>query len=546
MHITLTGAFAHWLPWALTALAVAGFLFLAVIIGRQYHIFRQYENKHFFRSIKQIKLLYTLIDSMPDWIYVKDRKSRFILANKHLAASHGIRNPGEIVGKTDFDYYPEPIANAFYSDEQDIMSSGERIVNKEEYLAGRKEGGVVLSTTKIPVRNRRGQVMGIVGIGRDITRQKHVEERLKQLSQVASATENVVIIMDGEGNFEWVNRGFEEKYGCTLDAFIRKNGRNIRDSSSNENISGILNEIILTGKSQSYSSRSRDRFGNDVWYQTNLTPVINDQGKVSSLVLIDSDITGLRKADLQIKQQKYELEAQRDQLRKLNARKDRLFSIIAHDLKNPFQSIIGFSELLKSGHQRMDQEQVSEYLELIHDSSASAYELLFNLLEWARAQTGAIRVNPGLVRIRDLLPEIIDLNALHMKKKQIRAEDLVDSRIVAYADRNMIHTVLRNLTSNAVKYTSPGGKITFTASDNKGVVEVGVTDTGVGISEEKIKTLFSLEKGKSTAGTAGETGTGLGLLVCEEFLALNGGKIQVSSKPGKGSTFTVVLPASEP
>ncbi|HER08564.1 MAG TPA: PAS domain S-box protein [Bacteroides sp.] len=544
LQISLSGAFTNWLPWLLTTLAVAGFVFLAVILVRQYHMFRQFDRKHFFRHIKQIKLLYTLIDSMPDWIYVKDRKSRFILTNKHLAASHGIRSPDEMIGKTDFDYYPESLARTFFSDEQAIMKDGKPIVNKEEVLTGQKEGDVVLSTTKIPVRNKRDQVVGIVGIGRDITRQKHVEERLKQLSQVASSTENVVVIMDGSGNLEWVNRGFEEKYGCSLEEFVKKNGRNLRACSSNENIGEILNEIIVTGRSQSYSSRARDRFGNDVWYQSNITPVIDDQGKVSSLVLIDSDITGLKKADLQIKQQKYELEAQRDQLRKLNARKDKLFSIIAHDLKNPFQAIIGFSELLKSEYNRMDQERVREYMELIHDSSSSAYELLFNLLEWARAQTGAIRVSPGPVCIKELIPDIIDLNALHMKEKQVRSENLVDEKIVAFADRNMVHTILRNLTSNAIKYTPSGGKVTLDASEKNGSVEVSVSDTGVGISEEKIKTLFSLEKGKSTAGTAGETGTGLGLLVCEEFLSLNRGKIRVTSQPGRGSTFTITLPAA--
>ncbi|MFO7935264.1 MAG: PAS domain-containing sensor histidine kinase [Bacteroidales bacterium] len=379
---------------------------------------------------------------------------------------------------------------------------------------------------------------------RDVNRQKKVEERLLQLSQVASATENVVVIMDGDGNFQWVNRAFEVKYGCTLEEHIKKNGKNLRSNSSSEHINEILNEIIRTGRPYSYTSRAQDKDGNDVWYQSNITPVLDEAGNVSSLVLIDSDITDLKKADLQIKQQKYELEAQRDQLRKLNARKDRLFSIIAHDLKNPFQSIIGFSELLKTGFSRMDQAQVHEYLELIHDSSVSAYDLLFNLLEWARAQTGAIRVNPVPVQVNKLIPEIIDLHALHAKEKNIRMENRADQKIALLADRNMIHTVLRNLASNAIKYTSHGGTVTFSASDKNDHVEISVIDTGVGISGEKIRTLFSLEKGKSTAGTAGETGTGLGLLVCDEFLSLNKGKIRVSSQPGSGSTFTITLPAA--
>lgn len=381
--------------------------------------------------------------------------------------------------------------------------------------------------------------------GRDITLQKEAEKRLEQLSLVASSTENVVVIMDKDGNFEWVNRGFESRYGCSMEDFIQKRGKNLRNNSSNETIAGILDKIHQTHKPYTYSSRTRDAKGNDVWYQTNITPVLSSKGEVDSLFLIDSDITGIKRADLQIKQQKYELESQRDQLRKLNASKDRLFSIIAHDLKNPFQSIIGFSDLLKEGYNELKEEQIMEYLECIHNSSISAYDLLFNLLEWARAQIKTIDIEPVSIPASKIVQEVIELLSLQARNKHIHFENGVDPDLVIYADRNMVHTILRNLTSNAIKFTETGGAVVFASDRKKALASISITDSGVGIPEAKIKNLFSLEKNKSTQGTFGETGTGLGLLVCQEFLNMNHGKIGVTSTLGTGSVFTISLPASD-
>jgi two-component system sensor histidine kinase/response regulator len=533
---------SFWFPRLVLIIALAGLAVMAVFLIRQRIALRKSPEKTHDQNLQKIDLLYALIDSMPDWIYIKDRESRFILSNKHMASYHGIKDPEEMTGRTDFDYYPEEMARIFHDDEQRIMKSGEAIVNKEEKIRDHNGIEKILSTTKIPVRDHRGMVMGIVGIGRDITRQKLDQLRLSQLSMVASGTENVVVIMDRDGNFEWVNKGFELRYGCTLDDYILKNGRNLRETSSNEQINEILEEVKRTGRPRTYTSRTQDAHSKDAWYQTNITPILNNEGEITSMFLIDSDITAIKKADLQIKQQKYELESQRDQLRKLNARKDRLFSIIAHDLKNPFQSIMGFSEILKDDFNSLTKQQIEEYLECIHQSSSAAYDLLFNLLEWARAQTNTIKFNPVQLGIRNLVEENMDLVCVHARNKNIQLLNHVEPELQAMADPNMLQTVLRNLVANAVKYTSEGGTISVSGSQGEDHVEISVEDTGVGIPEEKIKTLFSVEKGRSTPGTAGETGTGLGLLVCHEFLELNKGSIRVKSKPGKGSVFTVSLP----
>ena len=519
------------IPWLVAGFSLAGFavmIFLHIRRGKKQYVAQKEKLPS---GLDKADLLYALIDNMPDWIYIKDQKSRFIVANKHMASYHGIGNPGDMKGKTDFDYYPEELACIFFEDEKQIMRTGKPLINHEEKLLFPKGDEVMLSTTKIPVYNKAGK-----------TRQKEDQQRLKELSLVASGTENVVIIMDREGNFKWANKGFETRYGSTLEEYTRKKGGNLRLNSSKEQIDEILDEVLESGKAYTYTSRSLDQKGDDAWYQTNITPILNETGEISSLFLIDSDITLIKKADLQIKQQKYELESQRDQLKNLNNSKDRLFSIIAHDLKNPFQSIIGFSELLREDFRAMEMKQIEEYLECIHDSSTTAYDLLYNLLEWARSQTRSVQINPVHIGLRDLASEVLELYSAQATNKEIQFRNRLDKDLRVLADYHMLNTILRNLIANALKYTAQGGVITISGAANGGMVDINVTDTGVGMEEEKVKTLFSLEKGKSTPGTSGELGTGLGLLVSYEFLQLNKGHFQVKSKLGEGSTFTISLP----
>lgn len=490
------------------------------------------------------ELFYQLGDLMPDWIYIKDTESRFIYANRHLAAIHGIDEPRSMKGKSDFDYYPKPVAQRFFEDEQEIIRSGNPIINQEKSIKDPQGKEIILSTTKMPLRDRKGHVAGIAGIGRDVTRQKDDRERLHQLSVVASATDNVVVIMDAQGEFTWVNRCFEDRYGLDMEAFIREQGSNLQDNSSNPRIGEILDEVVNSKVARTYTTRTQDKKGKDVWYQTHITPILDDKEQVSSLFLIDVDISSIKKADLMIKQQKYELEHQRDQLKKLNASKDQLFSIIAHDLKNPFQAIIGFAELLKEDHREMAEEQVEEYLDAIHQSSTSAYDLLFNLLQWARTQTGSVKVHPVDVGVHKLTAKVLDLFSAPTTDKKIRIKNEVPEEIRVRSDKDMLHTVLRNLLGNAIKYTYEEGTITLSAKSLEEEVEISVQDTGQGMTEAQLKALFTVDKAVSTPGTSGEQGTGLGLMVCHEFLSMNQGAIRVHSESGKGSTFTISLPKS--
>jgi len=232
-------------------------------------------------------------------------------------------------------------------------------------------------------------------------------------------------------------------------------------------------------------------------------------------------------------------------LSELNATKDKLFSIIAHDLKNPFNALIGFSDILERNFNHLTDNEKKEYISVISESAQNLYKLLDNLLQWTRAQTGSINYIPEKFKLEPLIKqEVANLNA-NAEKKRINVSINVSSAISVYADKNSIATVIRNLLSNAIKFTDIGGTIEVTANvseDYPKTAEVVVKDSGVGIDQDDLERIFLIDGSYSTKGTANETGTGLGLLLCHEFVTKNHGKIWVNSSKGSGSEFHFTIP----
>jgi len=230
------------------------------------------------------------------------------------------------------------------------------------------------------------------------------------------------------------------------------------------------------------------------------------------------------------------------ELYELNASKDKFFSIIAHDLKNPFNTIIGFSDILLEEISSGDLVKGNESARMIHSSAIQTFRLLENLLEWANSQTGKISYKPSPVNLNELLNEdFITLNDMAIRKN-IELKRFIPDNLVIMADRNMIKTVLRNLISNAIKFTPKKGKVEVNALTNDKQVEITVSDNGIGMTKETIAKLFRIDANLLTQGTENEKGTGLGLFLCKEFVEKHGGKIWVESETGKGSQFTFTLP----
>lgn len=233
---------------------------------------------------------------------------------------------------------------------------------------------------------------------------------------------------------------------------------------------------------------------------------------------------------------------QNDQLIKANATKDKFFSIIAHDLKNPFNSIIGFSNILLRDINTLKNDEIVRFIEAVNKGAKQAFKLLENLLEWARTQTGHIEFKPISINVNDIIKDVINESQSFADSKSIMIENKAESDISIKADNNMLDTILRNLVNNSIKFTESKGKISLNAYKTQEGVLFEVIDTGIGMSEELSSKLFKIEEKITNPGTNNEAGTGLGLLICKEFVDLHNGKIWVESKKGEGSAFKFLIP----
>ena len=236
------------------------------------------------------------------------------------------------------------------------------------------------------------------------------------------------------------------------------------------------------------------------------------------------------------------LKINEEKLKHLNATKDKLFSIIAHDLRSPFNSILGFSQHLRENIRNYKFEESEKYLDTINSTAQSTFNLLVNLLSWAKQQTGQTIYNPENLNLQQIVNEVVDLLSSSAKIKNITINYALPKKILIFADKNMLKTILQNLISNAVKFTNPDGIIRIYAVQYSGKVEITISDNGIGMGKKSIGKLFEIETNASTSGTLNEPGSGLGLIICREFVEKHGGKIRVESKKGKGSDFKFSIP----
>ena len=220
----------------------------------------------------------------------------------------------------------------------------------------------------------------------------------------------------------------------------------------------------------------------------------------------------------------------------------KFLSIIAHDLRSPFSSIIGILELLKMSLKDFNKDQIEEYVNIVYNSANNTLVLLDNLLVWAVSQNKEKNFRPVKINLYELLREEIENLKTLASQKQIMLKHSVNHDLNVTADLQMVKTIIRNLISNAIKYTNVNGEITINATELNKYVEVAINDNGVGISTENQKKLFQIDKIHTTPGTHAEKGTGLGLLLCKEFVELHGGKLRIDSETGKGSRFAFTLP----
>jgi signal transduction histidine kinase len=233
-----------------------------------------------------------------------------------------------------------------------------------------------------------------------------------------------------------------------------------------------------------------------------------------------------------------------DQLKDLNSTKDKLFSIISHDLRSPFNTILGFGELLLDSYSDLTDDERKNMISQLYNTSNQTYYLVENMLNWARIQTRNIKYEPKKIDLKEFFDAKFDLYEKIAGSKGIVLQSLLGADLFVNTDVNFLETILRNLINNAIKFTPAGGTIQVTAKPGPKEVVISVKDSGIGMTKNQIDNLFNINKNTYTAGTNGEKGSGLGLILCKEFIEEYNGTITVESAPGKGSTFSFTVPST--
>lgn len=262
--------------------------------------------------------------------------------------------------------------------------------------------------------------------------------------------------------------------------------------------------------------------------------------------VLGDELRNLNKTlEQKVEERTAELNSAYNELKATNAAKNKIFSIISHDLKNIFHTMIGYSDLIVMDTAEADLLSTSKDAETIKKTAKNAYLFFENMLEWSGTQTGMIKYHPEILNLKQSAFECLELLSIQAKAKKLVVSVSVDSELEVKADKRMLNTILRNLISNAVKFTHRGGKISIQASAAGDMAQVRVTDSGIGMDEETLSELFIMDRMTSKKGTASENGTGLGLQLVKEFIEINKGRLEVTSQKGEGSTFIFTLPLSK-
>ena len=375
---------------------------------------------------------------------------------------------------------------------------------------------------------------GSVWMVEDITERRKLREKTRLLSHTIESLAECISITDTSDRIIFVNQAFRNTYGYTEEELL---GKNISVISSLGNDSFMVRNILPATVNGGWQGEVMNRRKNGTEFPVYLATsrVLNENGEVVALVGVATDITERRKDEAQLK--KYA-----DDLKVSNDAKDKLFSIISHDLRSPFNSILGFFNLLTEEYDKYSEKERKSFILNIKNSSENLFQQLEDLLIWSRTQTGGIKVTPIKISLAEITEQQVEILKNSADSKNISLVNQTPREMEVWADKEMIKTVLLNLTVNAIKFTNPGGYVTINATDEDGMVNIFVADDGVGLASSELKNIFRLDKSHSTLGTSNEKGTGLGLQICREFVEKNGGRIWVESEKGKGSKFTFTLP----
>lgn len=446
-----------------------------------------------------------------------------------------------------FGVSPKPDMNIFYGSPESIVKVWKkhykRVLSNESFSFTneiRLENKTIYIEVFTNPIVENGTVIGAWFIGKDFSQRKQTEIALEnsQLllkASLESQNETVLFSINKDYEYLYFNKSHSKvmKFAYGTDIKVGMNILKCITSLEDMVIAKEWYDRALKGESHSHIRMFGDK--NIAYYESFFNPIINDKNEIIGATALARDITKRKRAELAL------IESTKN-LKELNTTKDKLFSIIAHDLRSPFHSIIGFSDLMIKNLNNTDTENIEKYLNVINSSAKNTLILLDNLLNWAKSQTNQLRFNPEKINFLKAVMDTIILKTSQAKAKNISLNYLSCDKIEVYADVVMLNIILRNLISNAIKFTNSGGQVGISAITKNKLVEISISDTGIGMNDKTLKELYHISSNKTTVGTANEHGSGLGLVLCKEFVEKHKGKIWVESEVGKGSIFKFTLP----
>jgi len=369
---------------------------------------------------------------------------------------------------------------------------------------------------------------------RVIKESEESEEKYRTLVQYSS---DPIFSFNPDETYRFVNEIFAKNLGKKPEDIIGKTPHYLFTYEEAEKRLEHVRKVFKGGQNSEIDVKVVLPNGKIIYFVTLVDPIKDEHGKICWVSCISKNITERKEAEFTIK-------LQNEKLERLNEDKDRFMSILAHDLRSPFNSILGFLDLLLLNIRKYDTDKIEKHINIVYNSAQNTYNLLEDLLIWAGAQSGKVPFEPEQIKLIAICQNVIENLKLNANVKNISISYLGGDEICLFADANMLNAILRNLISNAIKFTKHNGLIEIHAEKNGTSATIIVSDNGVGIAAESIRKLFDSSQINTTVGTANEKGTGLGLLLCKEFIEKHGGNIWAESELGRGSDFKFTIPLS--
>ncbi len=522
----------RWADSLITSIFSSIFVYLTIRF-----LLKHYTSERKMVEVSEKKYRY-IFENVGEGIGLVDPEENFVLVNSVAEKIFGA-GKGELAGRNLKEFLTEQEYKRVL-DQSALRRKGES--SKYEFeltrLNGEKRNVFI---TAVPQYDEENQFLGSHGIFIDITEHKQAEQKLMEINRkFLSLADNIpgfIAYVNADTlKYEFVNDLYETSFGIPKEKIV---GSNLIDIIGDANYQFALKYIneVRSGKSVSYENSFNLKSG-ERWLQANYTPIFDSTGKVVSIAVLNFDITDRKKAAESLKENEFKL-------LQLNLDKDRFISILSHDLRSPFNALIGLSDLLKEDLRKLPMDDIQEIVNSINQTTRNTHNLLEEILMWAKAQQGKIPFNPKYLDFRDVCKNILETLESNARAKNIRIDCQIDEKCSVFAEVEMLKTVLRNLVSNAIKFSNNGGIVSLSCQQTHSEVTVVVADKGVGINHENLPKLFDISQVITTMGTSNESGTGLGLLLCKEFVQRHGGKIWAESEAGTGSNFKFTLPFPE-